>query len=1265
MTIRKKSISYIIVCLFITVFCSLFMQTPQPVSAKTDADFTNQALVSALTRCYNDNYTNASFNVVDSSTHYSKMFTETGKAANIYLPFQPNPISCQSVLTKVKTDVFGNPSGAINPVDYGYEVTSATISPSGKTPAKCVSIKYQYFDGAWLDGETARYCFNVNDDGSIVSEASYSTNSTGPYSMIAFLSEGKYGYLYLSFDDNKETLIDLDIFTVKQDDPTKANTWQDFVDKVDEKLQDYSSKHSDIFTNYTLYSGDDPNYSASTSDETYTKKKPITAARDTFLRYVSGNSSISINDYAFSNQDKVDIMQRYISQALQDSTGDGLSVVATNETCWANRSDVTTQYAYPVSGRGWCELRNVDKVSGNDYITFSASYINGQKTFAEMMTQFMLYSNSADVTVSDSYTPSGSQDPNTGDSTSQTTTSGDTSTIAACYQGAGVLGWIVCPVIEITGVATAWMYENFIDPALEVKANTLFSGNDSLYAGWATFRNFANIIFVICFAAIILAQLTGLGVSNYNIKKILPRLIMVAVLVNISYILCQLAVDISNILGSTLKATFDSLPVPGGVKATPATYADGLLSALGLSAIGVAGVTALGLTVTGAWLQYLILPILLSILGAFLSVLFFFIILSVRQAGIVVLIVLAPVAIVCYSLPNTKLFFDKWRKIFTSLLVVYPICGILMGGGSYVGSLLLSMAGTGEGFNFFYTITAMLVTVVPFFMIPSLLKSSMAMMGNLGMKISNFGRGFSRGAQGLARNTRLYQDRQDDAGRALKRAQNDRTIRNLERKQARGGSLVNRARARLGWSTRPSLSDGDIRRRGRAVASNAAEASELEKSFAATMQNDGSAGDSTIMGDTVREAMAELIANPENYQARARYNAAMKNLVRDDAGREKYEQALNATEYNARSLTGEAKSNAIRALKWMGNAAMDYNGGDIKKLAPSLFSRLTSDIQKYDESSTLANGITERDLGDGKFSYDKNFGAEGLSKIINSLSPESLTGLDDREIERLNAGLKDGTITGDARSKLIETTNKAFSNPNTRAKIKPKVKQALSDVANANYINGSDNDRVSAISSAAISSLDAIRDGIKDKTITDKIDDDGTVHNSRSEIVKTVRQTLQRAADPSDGLQVSTESASRMLNILREASLAGDATALDGMVDNAGQWDERYQQLTGMKIQHERIGKLSDHPEQWRQATADDVSRNATVDGTQLQVGDWIKDVRTSGPPTAGGRPAPVVTKRMSPAEIRAAEKLQEREADALLEQSDEQYHNQRQQQNP
>ena len=345
----------------------------------------------------------------------------------------------------------------------------------------------------------------------------------------------------------------------------------------------------------------------------------------------------------------------------------------------------------------------------------------------------------------------------------------DNPTKATCANSGGAesLGWIVCPILSWMGRASDNLYNYYIKPALNVKP-ALFderSGeNDDVKDAWGIFQNIANIVFVILFLIVIFSQLTGVGIDNYGIKKILPKLIIAAILVNISYYICLIFIDLSNIVGNGIQNMFDWMS--SSLTINNAVIGDRNIGSEIMST-SVTGAVLLGALVLGGVAVWqnpaILLTLLISGLGVVISILFLFLILSAREAAIVVLTVISPLAFVCYMLPNTKNLFDRWRKMGEGLLLVYPICGLLVGGGSYVSKLLLaSGVGTGDGSNgFFGVFSAMLISVVPIFFIPTVLRSSFAAMGNLGAKISGFGERLRGGATRGMRNTNAYKQAQE------------------------------------------------------------------------------------------------------------------------------------------------------------------------------------------------------------------------------------------------------------------------------------------------------------------------------------------------------------------------------------------------------------------------------------------------------------------------------------------------------------------------
>lgn len=247
------------------------------------------------------------------------------------------------------------------------------------------------------------------------------------------------------------------------------------------------------------------------------------------------------------------------------------------------------------------------------------------------------------------------------------------------------IGWIVCPIVRgSTGIVVGlynFMQANF----LNIKSDQLFSNSgkgQEAFKHWVTFRDIANIFFVIMIAIIIFSQVTGVGISNYGIKKMLPKIIIYAILVNISWYIVVIAIDISNIVGSTLfkwlsndgnwsfssDVQKETSPVEGILTGTIAT---GALIAAGVTAALVGGAT-----------------ILLFIASAALAVVMTVFILMIREAAVIVLVVTSPLAFVAGLLPNTEGLFKKWIKLTKNMLMIYPICSLIVGGALFVSNLL-------------------------------------------------------------------------------------------------------------------------------------------------------------------------------------------------------------------------------------------------------------------------------------------------------------------------------------------------------------------------------------------------------------------------------------------------------------------------------------------------------------------------------------------------------------------------------------------------
>lgn len=281
------------------------------------------------------------------------------------------------------------------------------------------------------------------------------------------------------------------------------------------------------------------------------------------------------------------------------------------------------------------------------------------------------------------------------------------------------IGWIVCPVMNFLGKINDEAYK-FINNFLEIPARVF---NDrAAIAAWSAFRDMANVMFVIGFLFIVYAQITGGGLSNYTIKKMVPRLVIAAVLVNVSFYLCALAVDLSNIVGSGIYNLLEGLNV-GSNGEGPNTALEGAWTV----AVYAVLATALGIA-----LLALIIFAPMSLLAFALVI----IILIARQAFVILLVVISPLAFVAYLLPNTEDWFKKWWKMLSAFLMVFPIIALVFGASSLAARILMNVSESGDNDENMMKIVALGVLAVPLFAVPTILKGSLSAAGSIGARLS-------------------------------------------------------------------------------------------------------------------------------------------------------------------------------------------------------------------------------------------------------------------------------------------------------------------------------------------------------------------------------------------------------------------------------------------------------------------------------------------------------------------------------------------------
>lgn len=354
-----------------------------------------------------------------------------------------------------------------------------------------------------------------------------------------------------------------------------------------------------------------------------------------------------------------------------------------------------------------------------------------------------------------------------------------------CYDTAGSSNWIACPIIDNSSIATKTLYR-YIENMIQVNTELFTTGKSTsgTYSAWESFRNIANITFIIVFIIVILSQITGFGVDNYGIKKILPKLILGALLVNVSFYICQACIDVANITGGGIKGLLQS--AANSIKGTKELqFQFNKMNAVKVGTEFTVATIAIAITAAAVYVSggAVLVPLLLCAVGVAIGLVFFLVLLAVRQGLAVILVVISPMAFVAYMLPNTKTLFSKWLKFFSGTLLAYPICSLVLYGGELTSRIMLVAASnpdSGTITNFGLSVTSAILSVAPVFFIPTMITKSMGGIAAISGRLKN---GLTTMAKGATQRSGLAQGIEENA-KGIKYRRAGKWIRNHQGENA-------------------------------------------------------------------------------------------------------------------------------------------------------------------------------------------------------------------------------------------------------------------------------------------------------------------------------------------------------------------------------------------------------------------------------------------------------------------------------------------------
>lgn len=194
-----------------------------------------------------------------------------------------------------------------------------------------------------------------------------------------------------------------------------------------------------------------------------------------------------------------------------------------------------------------------------------------------------------------------------------------------------------------------WVITDFI--------SVKFTDNPIVNVGWTTVRDFTNMFFVLVLVAIALG--TTLRIREYEVKKLLPILIGIALLINFTPVICGFIIDACNIIMNTfLSGGFLSDGFERSASNEVSLLTDETLSNTERVARG---------TVLAGF----------NLVGGIIFLLFA-LLFAVRYVVLWILIILSPIAFFCYILPQTRGIWSKWWNQFIQWCIIGIIGGFFL-----------------------------------------------------------------------------------------------------------------------------------------------------------------------------------------------------------------------------------------------------------------------------------------------------------------------------------------------------------------------------------------------------------------------------------------------------------------------------------------------------------------------------------------------------------------------------------------------------------
>ena len=223
-------------------------------------------------------------------------------------------------------------------------------------------------------------------------------------------------------------------------------------------------------------------------------------------------------------------------------------------------------------------------------------------------------------------------------------------------------GWIIYVIVFTIGKFTSFL----LGWLIQVASFSNFINISTVTMGWVIVRDLCNMFFILIL--LVIAFATILRIPNYEWKKLLPKLLIMAVLINFSRTICGLIIDFSQVIMLTF---VNGISSGASNNLTRLLGMDKMMAFNANAADNVSG--SLGMeTVAGLILALLSALVILVVITVMIAIL------VMRVIMIWIYVILSPIAFLAAAFPAGQKYSSQWWGEFSKNVIVGPVLAFFL-----------------------------------------------------------------------------------------------------------------------------------------------------------------------------------------------------------------------------------------------------------------------------------------------------------------------------------------------------------------------------------------------------------------------------------------------------------------------------------------------------------------------------------------------------------------------------------------------------------